>query len=162
MSLARFYKIRARLRRCSFQTGPLPLGSGFFFGNAKSCIASHHVEQSFVSLAPIFIKSERACCSSFSNRTRCGWAPVCLGTLQVCITIATTSEQALYRLLRLSKVRARLHRCLFQTGPAAAGLRFGFCCIAKSAFLIIFLRLKKPYARALFYLAESSLRRNRI
>ena len=136
---------------------------------------AHHVGASFVSLAPIFYKNQSALAPllllSKPDPLWLGSGLVFGERYKSCIATRTTSEQALYRLLRLfSKVRARLRRC--SSFPNRTRCRWApvwfFCCIAKSALLRLFFFLpaasKKPYARAfvLPFPQKVTLRRNKL
>ena len=68
-------------------------------------------------------------------------------------TTGTTSEQALYRLLRLffAKVRARSCHCSsFPNRTRRAGLRFGFGCKSKSLGIYIVLMFQTKIIRTYF------------
>ena len=124
---------------------------------------AHHVGASFASLAPTFFKSQSALAPllllSKPDPLPLGSGLVFGERYKSCIATRTTSEQALYRLLRLfSKVRARLRRR--SSLPNRTRCRWApvwfFCCIAKSALLrLIFFACGFKISRTpalLFYL----------
>ena len=140
---------RAHAAAPPFQTGPAAAGLRFGFWGTLQVLYrhSHHVGASFVSLAPTFFKSQSALTPLLLLSKP---DPLWLGSGLVfgerhksCIATRTTSEQALYRLLRFFiKIRARLRRC--SSFPNRTRCRWApvwfFCCIAKSALLrLIFL-----------------------
>ena len=131
-------------------------------------------EQALYRLLRFFtkIRARLRRCSSFPNRTRCRWAPVWfLGNATSPVSPLAPRRSKLC--IACSDFFQKSERACaaappFQTGPAAAGLRFGFSVVLQSPLcsgLFFCLRLQnKPYARAfvLPFPQKVTLRRNKL